>query len=484
MSHTDDADEALEGQTSLFLCYYTTYMKQFSKKQQVVIIVSILASFVAFLDGFVVNVALPAIAHEFGGGLTTQQWVTNAYLLTLASLILIAGSFSDIFGRVRILYAGLIAFGISSVLCAVAPDGLFLIIARALQGAAGALLVPSSLAIIMSTFSGSVQAKAIGIWTSWSVIAAIVGPLLGGLLVDLGSWRLIFAINIIPILVTLWLMRQLRNTRNESAGKVDIPAALLCVVGLGGVTYALIEQPNLGWDHPMIYMPFIAGLVALGLFVWREKQTTAPMLPLNLFKNHNFSGGNVATLFIYGALAVGTFILTIFLQQVGDYTALYAGLSLLPSTFIMFFLSSRFGSLAGKYGPRVFMSIGPMIMALGFLIMLPINATVNYWTDLLPGIVLFGVGLSATVAPLTSAILGSIDPKKSGIGSAVNNAVARIAGLIAIATLGLVVGTAIDENGFHRGLIYTAILLIIGGVVSALTIRNPATLPDQAEQPR
>ncbi len=450
-------------------------MKQFSKEQRLVVIISILASFISFLDGFIVNVALPAIADELGGGLILQQWTVNAYLLALGSLMLVAGSLSDIFGRIKILYIGLITFGITSLLCSIAPDGVFLVVARALQGAAGALLVPSSLALIMSRFAGEKQAKAIGIWTAWSVVAGIAGPLLGGLIVDTSTWRFIFAINIVPILITLWLMRPLRNEKEERAStKIDRIGAFLCAIGLVGVTYGLIEQPNLSWSHPTVYLSFLIGVVFLSVFVWHEKRAIRPMLPLHLFNNRNFSAGNIATLFVYGGLSVSSFIITIFLQQVGGYSAFMAGLSFFPVTFFMFFLSGYFGGLAGKYGPRSFMTVGPIFAGIGFLLMLTADDSINYWADLLPGIIMFGLGLSITVAPLTSAILGSIDAGQSGIGSAVNNAVARVAGLIAVATIGLAIGsTTITVETFHRGLIYTAVLLIIGGVISAIGIKNP-----------
>jgi EmrB/QacA subfamily drug resistance transporter len=448
-------------------------MKNFSPQQRLVLIVSILASFISFLDGFVVNVALPAIARELGGGLVTQQWIVNAYLLTLGSLMLIAGSLSDIFGRVRILIFGLVGFGAASILCAIAPNEFFLIIGRGIQGAAGALLVPSSLALIMSSFSGAKQGKAIGIWTSWTVVASVMGPLLGGFLIDVASWRLIFAINILPILATLWLIKFLKPVGEaDEKTKVDGVGALLCAIGLGGITYALIEQPNLGWLHPLIDGSFILGVIAFIVFLWYEKRIPHPMLPLSLFANRNFAAGNIATVFIYGGLSLSSFVVTIFIQQIAGYSALAAGLTFLPVTVLMFTLSSYFGGLAGKYGPRMFMSIGPLVAGIGFLLMLMADNTVNYWTDLLPGIICFGLGLSITVAPLTSAILGSINSRQSGIGSAINNAVSRIAGLVAIAAIGVIVGTSLSVQGFHAGLIFTASLLFIGSIVSFFGIKN------------
>lgn len=444
-----------------------------TRQQRIVLIVSILASFVAFLDGSVVNVGLPAIMRDLGGGLAVQQWVVDAYLITLGALILIAGSLSDLFGRKKILVMGLIGFAATSLLCTVAPTGVFLIVSRGLQGAAGALLVPSSLALIVSVFSGHAQGKAIGTWTAWTGVAFIVGPLLGGFLVDVSSWRLIFAVNLLPVAATLWLMRSLREPiKTQNNARVDFTGVLLCVFGLGGPVYALIEQSRYGWASPLIFLPLIVGLAAFGVFIWYERHTAHPMLPLQLFRARNFSVGNIATFAIYGGLAVATFLITVFVQQVGGYSAIGAGLALMPVTLIMFILSSRFGALAGKYGPRLFMGAGPIVGAIGFLYMLRVGEPVLYWTQLFPGVLIFGLGLSVTVAPLTSAILGSIDSAQAGIGSAVNNAVSRIAALAAIAVLGLVTGPVLSLTGFHRGLVVTACLLVFGGVISAIGISN------------
>jgi len=443
-----------------------------SSQQRLVIIVSILASFVAFLDSSVVNVALPAISRDLGGGLVIQQWVVDSYLITLGALILLAGSLSDLFGRRRILMFGLAGFGVTSILCAIAPDATFLVIARALQGVAGALLVPSSLAIIISTFSGKEQGRAIGIWTAWTGIAFIVGPLLGGILVDDFSWRLIFGINILPIAVCLWLLSLLKLAEHKRSVRIDTLGAILCAIGLSVTVFGLIEQPRYGWHNPTILTTVVVGLLMLFSFVYYEKRKEDAMLPLSLFRIRNFRVGNIATTAIYGALSIATFLIVIFLQQVGGYSAFDAGLSLLPVTIIMFLLSPRFGALSGRYGPRFFMGCGPIIAGVGFLLMLHISTHVNYSTELLPGILIFGIGLSMTVAPLTSAVLGDIEKQSSGIASAVNNAISRLAGLIAIALVGLIVGRRLDLGGFHRAILYTALLIMVGGVISAAGIRN------------
>lgn len=482
-------------------------------------IVSILASFVAFLDSAIVNVALPSIQYELGGGLSAQQWIVDAYLLTLGSVILIAGSLSDLFGRMKILSIGLIGFGIASVLCAVAPNNEFLIAARALQGIAGAFLVPSSLAIIISAFSGSAQGKAIGTWTAWTGIAFVIGPLLGGILVDTSSWRWIFAINILPIAVTLWLIRKIEVVKEKPKSvQVDLLGAGLCALGLAGPIYALIEVPHYGWNSPMVYLPMIFGFGLFAVFLLHENRTKQPMLPLSLFKNHNFSVGNLATFAIYAALAAATFLIVLFLQQVSGFSALSAGMALLPVTILLFLLSSRFGSLASKYGPRLFMGFGPIVAGIGFTLMLGTRAEVDYWTQVFPAIMLFGFGLSMTVAPLTSAILGDVKPEQAGIASAVNNAVSRIAGLVAVAAIGAAVAvqfsvsinaqalsfsdssieaakqtpllttppapykdnrayklalTSASVEAFHTGVAISATTLIAGGVISLIGIRNP-----------
>lgn len=443
-----------------------------TRQQKTVLIISILASFVAFLDGSVVNVALPAIMRELGGGLAGQQWVVDAYLITLGALILLAGSLSDLFGRVRILLFGLIGFGVTSLLCAVAPSILFLTIARALQGVAGALLVPSSLALIMSSFPKAASGKAIGQWTAWTGMAMIIGPLVGGLLVDSLSWRLIFAINIVPIALTLFMMRRLEAAPvKHPANKVDVVGALLCTIGLGASVYALIEQPHYGWSMGVVTLLGV-GIASLVAFVWYESRSNAPMLPLSLFRVRNFSVGNIATAAVYGGLAIGTFLIVVYLQQVAHFSAVAAGLSLLPVTIIMFFLSSRFGMLASRMGPRLFMALGPAVAGVGFLMMLGLGSHVTYWTDLLPGVLVFGLGLSITVAPLTAAILGDIDTAHAGVASAVNNAVARIAGLLTVAALGFIIGPTLDSDGFHKGLLVTALLMFAGAVISGVGIVN------------
>lgn len=461
-----------------------TVSEQAASNQRGILTIAVLASFVAFLDGTVVTVALPAIADELGGGLTTQQWVVDAYLLTLGALILVAGSVSDAYGRALVLRIGLLGFGIASVAIAAAPTAEFLIVARALQGAAGAFLVPSSLALIASTFHGAAQARAIGTWTAWTTSAMIAGPLIGGLFVDLLSWRLAFLINVVPIGVTFWLLARarLRDTRRADAS-IDWLGAILCTAGLGGLVFGLIEQPRLGWGSPWIWVSLGGGGILFALFLLRQRTAPNPILPLEMFRVRNFWTGNVATVLIYGALALNGFVLGVYLQQGAGLSATLAGLASLPSTILLIALSARAGALAGRWGPRLFMTVGPILMGLGALLLLTVSLDFSYWWQVLPSMLLMGVGLAVTVAPLTSAILGAIEVERSGIASAVNNAVARVAGLIAIALIAVVVGGQLDLDGFHRAAVVTATLMIAGGVVSFAGIRNDSgsrhpSLPD------
>lgn len=449
-----------------------------SRSQRLILTIAILASFVAFLDGTLINVALPAIETELGGGLTTQQWVVDAYLITLGSLILLAGSISDAFGRLLVLRIGLYGFAAASVVIAIAPDPVILIVARAVQGAAGAFLVPSSLALITSRFDGGMRGRAIGIWTAMTTGAMIVGPLIGGVFVDYLSWRVAFVINVVPIGITLWLLHTLgeRDERRPDA-RIDWLGAALCTFGLGGAVFALIEQPNLGWGSPVIWGTFTVGIVLFALFLWRQRSATAPMLPLDLFRIRNFWTGNIATLFVYAALSLNGFVVTVYLQQEAGFSATLAGLASLPTTVMMVLLSASMGSLSDRFGPRLFMTVGPLVMAGGSLLLLTVTDPVNYWLQLLPGLILFGLGLAITVSPLTAAILGAVDPARSGIASAVNNAVARIAGLLIIATLATIVAGSLDLDGFHRAAIVTAGLMVAGGIVSFLGIRNTDAAP-------
>lgn len=436
--------------------------------------IAVLASFVAFLDGTIVNVALPAIDRELGGGLVTQQWVVDGYFITLGAIMLVAGSISDAYGRSLVMRIGLIGFGVASVIITLAPDPLILIIARMLQGAAGAFLVPSSLALISAHFSGVARAKAIGTWTALTTGAMIVGPLIGGVLVDFASWRFAFLINVIPIAITLWLLRGVPDPPRPKNVRIDVLGAILSILGLGGLVFGLIEQPRLGWGHPAIPITLLGGAVLFVLFLLRQKRVSDPILPLDLFRARNFWVGNITTTLMYGALSLNGFVLAIYLQEQAGLSATIAGLASLPTTIMMILFSSTAGRLAGSWGPRLFMGVGPILMGLGSLMLLLVREDFNYWWQVLPAMIVFGLGLAATVSPLTATILGAIEEERSGIASAVNNAISRVAGLITIALVGTVVGGTLDLTGFYRAAVFVAVLLIAGGLVSLVGIRNPA----------
>jgi EmrB/QacA subfamily drug resistance transporter len=454
-----------------------------SRGQRFTLVAAILGSGVAAIDGTIVNVALPAIQDDLGGGLQAQQWISNAYLLTLSSLILIGGSLGDIYGRRRVFAFGVGAFGVLSLACAAAPNVDTLIAARAAQGVAGALLTPSSLAIIAAAFSERERGAAIGSWTAWGGIAIIVGPLAGGVIVDQASWRWIFAINVPLVVVTLVLIRAAVPDAATVPRRVDVLGAALCALGLAGIVFGLIEQPRFGWGSPAISRSLLGGVAVLAAFIGYEMRAAHPMLRLDLFARRNFAIANLQTLTIYAGLSVLFFFLFIFLQQVAGYSALRASLTTIPSTLIMFALSRRFGALADRYGPRFFLAAGPLVAAAGILLFLGLGMKTSYLSDLLPGLVVFSLGLSMTVAPLTATVLADADESDAGIASAINNAIARVAGLIGISAIGAIVATRLtgdafapnqaSVDAFHEAILICAVLVASGGVVAAFGIENP-----------
>jgi EmrB/QacA subfamily drug resistance transporter len=507
-----------------------------SRQQRLTLIATILGSAVVFLDGTVVNVALPAISDGLDVGLAGQQWVVEAYTLALVALLLVGGSLGDQFGRRRIFVIGLFAFGATSIFCAVAPSAEFLIGARTLQGIAGALLVPGSLAIVAATFDGEARGRAVGTWTAWTGIATVLGPAGGGALIGLISWRAIFWVNIPLIAATIALtLHSVRESRDEDAFLgIDWPGIVLSAIGLGGPTFALIEQPTRGWSDPMVWVPMIAGVLCFGLFIVREALARHPILPLGLFRIRNFWVANLTTLSAYAGLIGGLFFVGLFLQQVAGYSALEAGLATTPISVLMFFLSPRFGRIASGTGPRPPMCAGPIVGGVGLLLLLRVGTDPSYLGDVLPGLLVFGIGLSATVAPLTATVLDSVDEHHVGIASGVNNGVSRVAGLLAIAILGAVIsahfGARLDEelgtaplsgpaaatvamakekplavpgteelpaaeaervlvaaddastSSFHLGIAIAGLLMIAGGVVAGLGIENPRRREEPARE--
>ena len=443
------------------------------------LVATILGSSIAFIDLTVVNVALPAIQRDLGGGLAAQQWWVDAYMLTLGSLILVGGSLADIFGEMRMFTLGVGLFGAASALCAAAPDANTLIVFRGIQGVAGALLTPASLAVITSTFSGAERGAAIGTWTAWSGISTVVGPLFGGWLIDTTSWRAIFLINVPIAFVTVAIvLTQLpRTTGTRKSVRIDLPGAALCAAGLGLLVFGFIEQPRYGWGNPAIPGSIGSGAALLVAFVVYQSRAPEPMLPLRLFRQRNFSVTNVETLAVYGGLSAWGFFLTIFLQQISGYSAFRAGLATVPVTIGLFLLSRLAGRGSARVGPRVFMAVGPIIAGSSTVALERMPAHFNYWVDLLPPLIGFAVGLALTVAPLTTTVLSEAGPGDAGIASGINNAVARVAGLVAIAVIGLAAAGRtghLSAHGFHRAILITGLLIVAGGAIGAVGIRNPA----------
>lgn len=445
-----------------------------------VIAAAVLGSGVAFLDGTVVNAALPAIARDLHADLGDLQWVLTGYLLTLGSLLVLGGSLGDRYGRRRIFQIGLVGFALTSLLCAIAPDTVSLIAARAVQGVSAALLVPNSLAMVSASFHRDDRGRAIGAWSGLGGIAMALGPFLGGWLIDSVSWRWVFVINL-PIAATAVLIsaRHVPESRDEHAARhLDLAGSALLTIGLAGLVYALIEGPGNGWS-PAAVASGVVGLAALVAWVVVESKRAHPMVPLSIFRSEQFSGANAVTFAVYAALGTVTFLLVVHLQTDLGYSALEAGASLLPITGCMLLLSARAGALAQRIGPRLPMTVGPLVVAVGMALLGRVDPGTTYWATVFPGLLVLGLGLSLTVAPLTATVLGAVDDAHAGIASAINNSVARIAGLLAVAVLpaaaGLTAGQGLDlVDGFARAMYIAAALAAIGGVLAFFTIRRAA----------
>ena len=423
-----------------------------ARTKKLALITAILATAIAAVDSTAVNVALPAISRDLGGGFAAQQWVSNSYLLTLSALILLAGSLTDRLGERRVFTAGVAGFGVGSALCAASPSIGVLIAARALQGVSGALLTPAALAIIVSVFPKDERGGAIGTWTAWGGIGILAGPIVGGQLVDSTSWRWIFIINVPLVIVALILSRVAVPGRAHGMPdvRIDWTGAVLAALGLSGISFGLIEQPVLGWSDPGVWGALLAGFAFFTIFIWHEAHTKMPMLPLELFRHRNFSVANAQTFVMYGGIGLLGFFVTIYLQQVAGWSALQSGVTGLIPTVVMFFLSARMGRLADKYGPRPFLTFGPMLVAAGFALMERYGTTVSFLTEVLPALLVFSFGLSLTVSPLTATVLADASEMDAGIASAVNNAVARTGSLVAVAAVGAVVASFYGAQLNHR----------------------------------
>jgi EmrB/QacA subfamily drug resistance transporter len=448
--------------------------------------VTVLASGMAFLDATAVQVALPAIGRELDANLSGLQWTVNSYTLTLAALILLGGSLGDRYGRRRIFLLGVMWFAVASLLCGVAQNTGQLVAARALQGIGGALLTPGSLALIQSSFRHEDRARAIGVWSSLSGISGLVGPFFGGLLVDAVSWRLVFLINLpIALLILAVAGRHVPESRDGGHhGRFDVAGAVLGALALGGITYALIAAAETFARADVMVSAAIGVVSAVG-FVVREQRTPDPMLPLGVFADRQFSGANIATFAVYGALGGSGLFLVLQLQNVLGYGATAAGAAMLPSILLITLLSPRAGALAQRIGPRLPMTLGPLTVAVGTVLLAFVDGDAPYVVEILPGSILQGLGMALTVAPLTATVLGAAPDTMAGVASGVNNAVARAAQLLAVAALPVAVGLSGDDyadpaaltDGYRMATLICAALFALGGLVSWATIRNDVLRP-------
>jgi EmrB/QacA subfamily drug resistance transporter len=457
-----------------------------SSRGRWVIAAAVLGSGIASLDATVVGIALPTIGRAFHSGVGTLQWVVSGYSLTLAAFLLLGGSLGDRLGRKRIFSIGVVWFAVASALCGLAPNAGVLIGARILQGVGGALLAPASLAILQASFRPEDRPRAIGAWSGLGGVATAAGPLLGGYLI-LASWRWVFFINLPVAAVVLVLTgRHVPETRDPStAGHVDYVGAGLAVLFLAGLTYGLIEAPSHGWTSPVVLASLLAAALAAPAFLLVEHSSAHPMLPLGAFRSRQFSGANAVTFAVYGALGGALFLLPVELQLVVHYSPLESGLALLPVTVIMLVFSARSGQLAARIGPRLQMTAGPLVVAAGLLLLTRATHSGSYAVEVLPAVLVFGVGLAITVAPLTSTALGAAPAEHAGMASAVNNVVARAAGLVAVAVLPLLAGitgaAALEPRhfaaGFHTAVIIAGFTCAAGSLLAAVTIRNPPGAP-------
>jgi len=452
-----------------------------TRRARWVLLATVLASGMGFLDATVVNVALPTIGTELGASLAGLQWVVNGYTVTLASLILIGGSLGDQFGRRRIFLLGVVWFAGASLLCSFAPTAGALVAGRVLQGIGGALLTPGSLAILEASFATTDRGRAVGAWSGLSGVAAAIAPFVGGWLIGVGSWRLIFLINLpLAAAVIVVALRHVPETRDPSAERgIDVAGAALTVAGLAAVTWALIEAGERGATAGVLTAG-AAGLVSLVLFVAMERRIARPMLPMEIFQSRQFTAANVVTFIVYASLSIMFFLLLIQLQQVLHYSPLQAGAATLPVTALMLALSSRAGRLVDRIGPRLPMTVGPLGIAAGLALLSRVQAEATYVGTVLPGLLVFGLGLSLTVAPLTATVLAAAPTRHVGIASAVNNAISRGAGLVAVAVIPGLVGLTGDAyhnadlfaRGFLSAMRISAVLAAAGGLSAWLLIRD------------
>jgi EmrB/QacA subfamily drug resistance transporter len=417
-----------------------------------VLISTILASSMVFIDSSAVNVALPTLQRELGASAAQAQWVVESYALFLAALLLVGGVLGDRFGRKRIFVLGTVLFAATSIWCGLSPNIETLIVARATQGVAAALLTPASLAIISAAFRDETErGRAIGTWSGFTAITAAFGPVLGGWLVENASWRWVFFINLpLAVVVVAVALRGVPESRVEGAGRLDVVGAVLATIGLGALVFGLIEGPVRGWENPVVLVSLVTGVAGLAGFIVAETRAPSPMMPLGLFRSPTFGGANLLTLLLYGAFGGALFWLPFNLIQVQDYSPTEAGAALLPTILIVFALSRRTGALIGRYGARLPLTIGPSIVALAFLLFTLPGTEGSYWTTFFPAAIMLGIGMAITVPPLTTAVMSAVPRQQAGTASGINNAVARTAGLIAIAIFGVIVTTVFNRDLTNR----------------------------------
>ncbi|MET8064989.1 MFS transporter [Micromonospora sp. NPDC005686] len=453
------------------------------------LLAAILASGMVFLDSTVVNVALPRLGAELDATVAGLQWTVNGYLLMLAAFVLLGGALGDRFGRRRVFLSGVVWFAAASVLCGLAQDTGWLVAARFLQGAGGALLTPGSLSVLQASFHPDDRGRAIGTWSGLSGVSTALGPLLGGWLIDTLSWRWIFFVNLpLAVGVVLAALRWVPESRDEQVSRTgggrrfDVAGALLGALALGGITYALIDAPARGPDSPAVLVSAVLGVAAVVVFVLVERRRgDTAMLPTGLFSSRLFSVLNVFTVVVYAALGGFTFFLAVYLQNVVGWSALLTGLATVPMTVLLLVGSPRAGALSARIGPRLPLTVGPVIAAVGLLLLRRVGPGASYWVDVLPGVALFGAGLTLVVAPLTTSVLGAVSDRFAGVASGFNNAASRAGGLLAVAALPLLVGlsgTGYEQKGaladaYRGALAWCAGLLLVGAVLAAVLIHRP-----------
>ena len=416
-----------------------------------VLVASVLGSSMAFIDGSVVSVALPVLQHELGATVSSAQWVVEAYQLFLSALVLVGGALADRFGRRRIFALGIVVFAAASLGCGVAPGIRWLIAARAVQGIGAALLVPSSLAMLGAAYPEKERGKAIGAWSAWTSIAAAIGPAVGGWLVQAISWRAVFILNLpIAAFVLGIAARRVRETRGPAKRELDLLGAVAVTSGLALLVFGLIETPVAGIRSPRAWGSMVTGAMALAAFLFVERRAPAPMVPLGLFRRRTFAAVNLLTLLLYGALAAMFFFLPFVLIQARGYSPAASGASVLPLVIVVAALSRRAGAIADRIGPRLPLTIGPIVVGAGFLLVALLPPSASYAASLLPGLLVVGLGIGIAVAPLTTAVLNSVDRDDQGIASGINNAIARLAALLAVAGFGIVAIAAFDRELSRR----------------------------------